>query len=165
MIKSIKNIFGLKSEFERLKWNDLRVIRTAWTVEDMNEAIEMGFTLHFVDYVQNPKIHSKLMLLKDAVTGKFKTTSDFRMKNNGDVLVKFYHYYPLKTTLPFAAYILPSDAQAGEYFVISHVIEDLVEGHWNQGDVLPLVMCKAKWTGDKFIYDYDPKDTKKTFIG
>ena len=57
MIKSIKNIFGLKSEFERLQWNDLRVIRTAWTVEDMNEAIEMGFTLHFVDYVQNPKIH------------------------------------------------------------------------------------------------------------
>ena len=70
MIKSIKNIFGLKSEFERLQWNDLRVIRTAWTVEYMNEAIEMGFTLHFVDYVQNPKIHSKLMLLKDAVTGK-----------------------------------------------------------------------------------------------
>jgi len=159
-MKRLKKLLGIKSEFENQEWNDLRIIKTAWTIDN-------DFDLHFVDYNQNPQVNRKLLVFKEKDTGKISFHSDYRLLiKSGDILIKIYDgNFPLKTILPFAAYILPKDIKINEYVVIAHVIEDLVEGYWNQGDTVLLTMCMARWTGDKFIYDYDPKQTKKEFIG
>ena len=167
-MKRIKKLLGIKSEFEKQNWNDLRVIRTAWTVDEMNEALDSDFDLHFVDYHQNPQVNMKLLVVKDKETGKIGYHSDYRLlMTSGDILINtYYGNFPLKTTLPFAAYILPKDIKKNEYVVIGHVIEDLIEGYWNQGDTVLLTMCIARWTGNKFIYDHDPKQAKKNhFVG
>ena len=167
-MKRIKKLLGIKSEFEKQNSNDLRLIRTAWTLDDMNEALDSNFDLHFVDYHQNPQVNMKLLVVKDKDTGKIGYHSDYRLlMKSGDILINtYYGNFPLKTTLPFAAYILPKDIKKNEYVVIGHVIEDLIEGYWNQGDTVLLTMCMARWTGDKFIYDHDPKQAKKNhFVG
>lgn len=167
-MKRIKKLLGIKSEFEKQNWNDLRVIKIAWTEDEMNEALDNDFDLHFIDYHQNPQVNRKLLVVKENDTGRIRCCSDFRVLMKGDhTLIKtYYGNFPLKTTLPFAAYILPKDIKKNEYVVIEDVIEDLIEGYWNQGDTVLLTMCMARWTGDKFIYDHDLKQAKKNhFVG
>lgn len=171
-IKQIRFWLGIKTRFERQRDKDLRTIKTAWTEDEMNKAVDDGFNLHFVDYIPNyMKIHSKLLVFQNKETGKIRYGCDLRIhpglygKDKGEETYKLYSfYYPYKTTLPFAAYLLPPDIKKGEYVYLEGLIEDLIAGKWNQGDVLALYSCIAKWNGKKFIYDYNPKKAEKRFF-
>jgi hypothetical protein len=121
----------------------------------MNQAVDNGFKLHFVSYKENPEVYCKLIVITDPETGKICTSGDYRSISRAGL--SNFTIYPkgeLKTNLPFACYLLPLNLKIGEIVLIEEVIEELVGGYWNQGDVLRYESCLAIWNGKSFEYDY-----------
>ena len=145
----------MNKKFKAIDYDNARIIQTAWTIDDMNQAVDNGFKLHFVSYKENPEVYCKLIVITDPETGKISTSGDYRSISRAGL--SNFTIYPkgkLKTNLPFATYLLPTDLKVGEIVLIEEVIEELVGCYWNQGDVLRLETCLAIWDGKNFEYDY-----------
>lgn len=160
----------MKKKFKVEDYNSIKRIQTAWTIDDMNKAVDDGFKLHIVDYKENPEVFCKVILLKDPVTGKINTSGDYRSIIRGNYKsspanFKIYPTGKLKTNLPFGAYLLPPNLKLGEIVLIEEIIEELVGGYWNQGDVLRQETCLAIWDGEKFEYNYVKPPTVCNVVG
>ena len=80
----------MNKKFNVGNYDNARIIQTAWTIDDMNQAVDNGFKLHFVSYKENPEVYCKLIVITDPETGKISTSGDYRSISRGRPL-KFYN--------------------------------------------------------------------------
>ena len=68
--------------------------------------------------------------------------------------------HPIKSTFPFAAYLVPKDISHGSKVYVPDIIENFIESRWNQGDVYRLNDGFGIFTGDDIVFDYptDPDE-------
>ena len=127
-----------------------RHIKTARSVEDINNAAKHGFRPIIRQVVRNPEITAKFQVIQNHSTGEMRHLADYRSHFDPaewGVVIPWTDYYPYAWKMPFAAYLVPADIQAGEVVVLDDVIEDVVGMRWNQGSNFRLESCKARWTG------------------
>ena len=148
-----------------------RVVRTARTLEEINQGAKDGY-LPLVKKVEpSKKIKSKYCIYQNVLSGEIVEVNDFRSvhqfesNREWNMVIDWTFYYPYKYERPYSAYLVPSDIEVGEIVILQDVIEDLVEMRFNQGDVYRLESCKATWNGTDFVLDYDPKKDISIAIG
>lgn len=134
---------------------DLRVIRTARTEDEINQAARSGYFPLVKKVTPSEKIRSKFAVYQNPDSGEISVVGDYRAGGNGDEVIGFTFYYPHSFPSPFAAYLIPSDLEIGEVVILEDLIEDLVGSSWNQGDTYRLKSCKAEWDGKDFIIHHD----------
>ena len=133
---------------------DLRVIRTARTEQDINQAARDGYRPLIRLVAPDPAIHSKFCVYQHRTTGEIFVSGDFRSgppSRDYDEVIEWSHYYPYSFPAPFAAYLIPADIEVGERVFIEDLIEDLIGEKWNQGDVYRLHSTEAVWNGSDLI--------------
>ncbi len=133
----------------------IRVIRTARTEEDINQAAREGYFPLVKKVSPSPEIRSKFAVYQNPKTGEISVVGDYRAARGGDEVIEFTFYYPHNFPSPFAAYLIPPGLQIGEVVILEDLIDDLIGGRWNQGDVYRLKSCEAEWNGKDFIIHYD----------
>jgi hypothetical protein len=143
-----------------------RVIKTARTLEDINDAATRGMRPLIKAATPSEKIFSRVMIFQDPKTGEIEEGGDFRYWPEGKEQVLSVEYYPYSFPRPYAAYLLPPDLKLGEVVWLEDLIEDLVASRWNQGPTTRLESCEAIWNGEDFELKYEelPDDTC-TMIG
>jgi hypothetical protein len=146
----------------------LRRIKTARTEKAINAAAKDGFRPLLKLVKPSHEIKSKIRVCQNKNTGEISLQGDYRWNTNDpdwDVVIDWIFFYPHAWPSPFAAYLIPPDINIDEIVVLEDLIEDLVGASWNQGDVYRLRSCKARWTGNDFILDYDPERSPNHFLG
>lgn len=138
--------------------NNLRVIRTARTEDEINAGARAGFFPLLKKVEPSPKIRSKYAVFQDPETGEVSVASDLRRTRGRIPAIGFTFYYPHHFPSPFAAYLIPADLQVGEKVILEDVIEDLVGQRWGQGDVYRLASSEAEWDGEDFIIQENNSD-------
>lgn len=138
----------------------LRVIQTARTVDEMNQAARNGYRPLVKPVIPSAKIRSKFAVYQDPETGEISMGSDYRFNGGRVPVITFSWFYPYTFPNPFAAYLIPPDLQIGEIVILADLIEDIEGIRWNQGDVYRLASCEAEWTGDDFILLHDDSKTE-----
>lgn len=137
----------LKSRSEDM---GLRHIKTARSVEEMNDAAKRGFRPILRQVVQNPEIRARFQVIQNHSTGEVRHLGDYRSRFDAaewGVVIPWTDYYPYSWKVPFAAYLIPADIAAGDVVMLDDVIEDVIGLRWNQGSNFRLESCKARWTG------------------
>ena len=71
-------------------------------------------------------------------------------------------WYPIKSTSPFAAYLVPQKTEVGERVFVPDIIENFVASRWNQGDVYRLEKGFGIFTGEDIEFNY-PTDLVATY--
>lgn len=128
----------------------LRHIKTARSIDEMNNAAKRGFRPIIRQVMPNPEIKGKFQVIQNHSTGEVRQLGDYRSRFDRDewgVVIPWADYYPYTWEMPFAAYLIPADIQVGEVVVLDDLIEDVVGMRWNQGSNFRLESCKARWTG------------------
>lgn len=156
--------------FEEFKSSSkgLRIIKTARDEKSINEAAKSGFFPLIKKVEPNYNIRSKYALGQDKESGEIKVIYDFRQsfqenrptytslfeeeksdtnRKNFEEIIDWTYYYPHNFPSPFAAYLIPKDIQIGERVFLEDLIEDYIEGFWNQGNVFRLKNSEAIWNG------------------
>lgn len=131
-----------------------RIIETAWTVEEINEAANNGSYPLIKEHIPNSKIKSKLALYQNKTNGTIKVIGDYREitlieKINYELVIDWKYIYPYCFN-PFGAYLIPKDITIGEQVYLIDLIEDLIESIWNQGSAFRLQSALAIWNGKDF---------------
>ena len=135
------------------------IIKTARSIEAINDAVDEGFIPLIQKVVPSEKIYVKEVLIRNKKTGKYKTmiynyyavivsTSD-----DNEVVMKTT-FYPYQFPLPYAAYLIPHDLQKGERVILEDLIEDIVGASY-AGCKYRQDSAEAIWNGEKFIVDMD----------
>lgn len=141
---------------------NLRTIKTARTLEAINNAAQNGFWPLVKPVIPSPEIKSKFAVLQNKNTGTVEVIADFRADHQTGSLEKvidFTFYYPHQFPSPYAAYLIPDDLKKGESVWLEDLIEDVIGHSWNQGDTYRLPSCEAVWNGNEFIIKYErPSD-------
>lgn len=148
--------------------NTLRRIKTARTEKAINAAAKIGLRPLVKPVKPSHEIQSKIRICQNKQTGEIAIQGDYRAifdDSVWEVVVNWMFFYPHAWPSPFAAYLIPPDIKVDEIVILEDLIEDLVGSSWNQGDVYRLRSCKAKWTGNDFILDYDPERSQSFFVG
>ena len=148
---------------------DLRVIATARTEEEINKAAKKGYFPLVRKVEASKNIRSKYAIFQHKVTGEIKISGDFRFdySNHEDYkkVVDWTWYYPYSFPSPYAAYLIPKGLNPGQKVWIEDLIEDLVGSHWNQGNTSRLKSCEGIWTGGDLEINYDPMNNVANLIG
>ena len=143
---------------EKPRDRDLRVIKTARGIDDINHAVTEGLTPLIKEVMQDERIYVKDVLIRDKITGKFETMADnfyavaYGTSENKEIVMRSKKYYPYQFPLPFAAYLIPDDLKKGEKVFIEDVIEDIIEGIHSRG-TYRLNRAEAVWNGKDFDID------------
>jgi len=103
----------------------------------------------------NPDIRSKIGVFQDRESQRVEFSGDYRY-NEGEEAIGFFYYDPDDHGLPVAAYLVPKDIQVGEIVYIPDLIENIVDGKWNQGDVYRKQSARATWNGEDFDIVQEP---------
>ena len=137
-----------------------RIIKTARELKAINQAVKNGFSPLLKQVRKSDKIARKYAVLQNKITGEIEEIGDFRVGSykhpNFEVIIDWTYYYPHNFPSPYAAYLVPPDIEIGEKVWIEDLIEDMVGGVWNQGDVYRLESAEAIWDGKDFQIEYDP---------
>ena len=126
----------------------LRIIKTARTERSINRAAQEGFWPLVKKVERDPEISSKFAVFQHRETGRIEVIGDFRSHldpNEYEAVIGWSDFYPYVTDKPFAAYLIPPDLEVGERVYVEDLIEDFVDGRWNQGDVYRLAEAAAIW--------------------
>ncbi len=127
-----------------------RIVKTARTLEEINEAARKGFR-PLVKAVQPGKdIHHMVAVFQDPETGEIELSGDVRSGGRGERVIDYTLYYPYHFQNPFAAYLLPRDLAVGEEVWLDDLIEDVVAVWGNQGYQPRLEAGPAVWNGADF---------------
>ena len=148
----------------------LRQIKTARTLEEINDAAKKGFWPLVRKVEPSKEIRTKFKLIQHKQTGELKLLGDFREDFNKEeaeyqTVMDWTFYYPHSFPSPFAAYLIPDDLHVGETVFIQDLIEDHVESKWNQGDSFRMKSCRAVWNGKDFDIQFDGKKDQISYIG
>lgn len=159
-------------DFRERNVNNLRVIKTARSVEEMNEAAENGLRPWIQKLEPSSEITSKYAVVQNRKTGRVHYLGDYRSleykdRENFDLLIPWTRHYPYKFDLPFAAYLIPEDLEINEHVYLDDLIEDIVGSTWNQGDCFRLAHCEAIWKGWSrgFHILFNPRIDRNDLIG
>lgn len=147
--------------------SNLRVVKTARTVEAINAAAKEGFRPLVRAVDRSPDIHNMVAVYQHRETGEIELSGDCRWEP-GDAYARVLPhrtYYPYHFPEPFAAYLLPPDLHEGERVWLDDIIEDIVSVYGNQGWHPRLEACEAVWTKGDFKIDFDPKKDAPRLIG
>jgi hypothetical protein len=148
-----------------------RVVRTARTLEEINQGAKDGYIPLVKKVEPSNKIKSKYCIYQNILSDEIVEVNDFRsvheFESNREwrMVIDWTFYYPYKYERPYSAYLVPSDIQVGEKVILQDIIEDLVEMSSNQGNVYRLESCIATWNGTDFVFDYDPVKDISFVIG
>ena len=148
----------------------LRQIKTARTLEEINDAAKKGFWPLVRKVEPSKEIRTKFKLIQHKQTGELKLLGDFREDFNlkeaeYQTVMDWTFYYPHCFPAPFAAYLIPDDIHVGETVFIQDLIEDHVESKWNQGDSFRMKSCRAVWNGRDLILQLPPDRAYNTLVG
>jgi hypothetical protein len=156
---------------------ELRVIKTARCIEDINKAADMGF----IPLVKKLKPLKKLFrttgVFRNKKTNKIEEAEDYVVyeqygnitsyedENEWELVVPFHSYYPYKFDSQYAAYLIPHDIEKGEKVILEDLIEDYYGGSfWSHH--IRVESLQAIWAGEDFSILYDPKtDGMCTWVG
>ena len=133
----------------------LRVIQTARTEEDINEAARAGFFPLVKAISSKSEVRAIFAVYQNPQSGEITVAKNLRVRglNPEDQVIGFTTYYPHHFPNPFAAYLVPADLAVGEVVILEDLIEDLVGGRTNQGVVYRLEWSEATWDGQDFIIE------------
>ncbi len=141
-----------------------RVIKTARTTDEINEAARNGLWPVVLPVERNNRITSWVAVYQNPETGEIQTSGDMRWAPAGTRVVNV-RYYPHHFRNPFAAYLVPKDLPPGEEVWLEDVIEDVV-GIWgNQGHTYRLESAPARWDGTRFEILFDSERDAERWIG
>ena len=149
----------------------IRVIKTARTLEAINQATKNGFEPLVKKVVPSDKIYTKYCVYQNLVSGEIHEINDFRevdyfeKKIHYKLVIDWTNYYPYIFENPYAAYLIPLDIVVGERVFLEDLIEDLVGMSWNQGNSYRLETCEAIWNGEDFELDYNPDTSISYTVG
>lgn len=149
----------------------LRVIKTARTVKEINEAAKNGFKPLLKKIEPLDSIQTKYWVLQHIKTNEIAYVGDaralFRLEKSGDykVVIERTWHYPYQWPNPFAAYLIPEDIKTSERVFLEDLIEDYIGLSWNQGDVFRLLTCEAIWNGTDLEIQYDPSIRHPRIMG
>jgi hypothetical protein len=146
---------------------ELRIIKTARGIEDINKAADMGF----IPLVKKLKPLKKLFrttgIFRNKKTNKIEEAEDYVVyeqygnitsyedENEWELVVPFHSYYPYKFD-QHAAYLIPHDIEKGEKVILEDLIEDYYGGSfWSHH--IRVESLQAIWAGEDFSILYDPK--------
>ena len=145
----------------------LRVIKTARSIEEMNDAVSEGYRPLIRQVKPSKKIHNMIAVYQHNETGEVMVIGDCRaMPSEGYTMVlDFFNYYQYSFPEPFAAYLIPNDLENGETVWLDDLIEDVVAVFGNQGWNPRLESCEAIWLNKDFKILFDPKKDAPVLIG
>jgi hypothetical protein len=144
---------------------DRRIIKTARTVEAINDAARKGFRPLIKPVKANPKITAMVAVFQDPKTGEIEVVGDTRGQPDGDCVIDYTIYYPYAFPEPFAAYLIPKDLAVNEEVWIEDIIEDIVAIWGNQNQVPRLQAAPALWNGKDFFILFDPDKDAPVYLG
>jgi hypothetical protein len=138
--------------------SNLRIIKTARTLNAINMAAESGFFPLIKLLNRNPQITSKLAIFQHKTKHTIQVISDSRetiFRNYSDdspytLIVNWTPYYPYLFESPYAAYLIPPDIKLNETVYIEDLIEDIVGAVWAQGCAYRQIGGIATWDGENF---------------
>jgi hypothetical protein len=140
----------------------LRLIRTGRHLEAINEAVAAGHAALFRPVVPDPRIRSKFGIVRNTGTGHFLYCQDLNAPwpfgdpaAGMEVVLDLQWYYPHRFP-PYAAYLLPNDLKEGEHVWLEDLVEDVIAGYSDQGDVFRLMACEAIWRNGDFELQCQP---------
>lgn len=142
-----------------------RVIRTARTVDDINEAARSGLRPLVKPVTPSGDISSMVAVFQNPHTGEIELSGDMRWEPKGRMVMNYTYYYPYHFPNPFAAYLLPPDLAVGEEVWLEDLIEDLVATWGNQGYQPRLAAAAATWNGADFVIQFDSDSDADSWIG
>jgi hypothetical protein len=132
--------------------NGLRVIKTAKTIEEINNATKEACWPLIKQVVPSHQISHKLCIIQNRKTGEVKPVVDRRTMikqihgEDWEVVLPFFSYYPHAFPNPYAAYLIPKDIAVDEKVFVEEVIEDILNFSW-QGNGIRLKSAEAIWDG------------------
>lgn len=146
---------------------DLRIIKTARTMETINEAARQGFRPLIKKVEPSPEIHYMVAVFQHRRTGEIELSGDCRevFGEEYEMVVPYQTYYPYQFPSPFAAYLLPKDLIEGERVWIEDVIEDIIAVFGNQCYQPRLESCEAIWKDGDFEILFDPEEDAHHWVG
>jgi hypothetical protein len=157
--------------FEGDNESKYRIVRTARTLDEINQGAKDGYMPLVKKVEPSKKIKSKYCIYQNVLSGEIVEVNDFRSvyefesNREWNMVIDWTFYYPYKYERPYSAYLVPSDIHVGEKVILQDIIEDLVEMSSNQGNVYRLESCIATWNGTDFVFDYDPVKDISFVIG
>ena len=155
--EEIKNI----QEKEREYKNSMRVIKTARTETEINDAVEKGYRPLIKEVIPSDEIRVMYALERDLETGKVSILQDsweiYAHHEGTERVIDKVYYYPYQFPSPFAAYLVPPDIAIRETVILEDLIEDIV-GARHKMHTYRLASAEAVWNGEKFIVQRDSYD-------
>ena len=152
--EEIKNIQQKVIEYKKSK----RVIKTARTETEINDAIALGYTALIKEVVPSDEIRVMYSLERNLKTGEVSILQDsweiYTHRNGTERVIDKVYYYPYQFPSPFAAYLVPQDIVVGEMVILEDLIEDIV-GARHKMHTYRLASAEAMWDGERFIIDHD----------
>lgn len=156
---------------------ELRVIKTARCIEDINKAADMGFIPLVKKLKPLKKLFRTIGIFRNKKTNKIEEAEDYVVyeqygnitsyedENEWELVVPFHSYYPYKFDSQYAAYLIPHDIEKGEKVILEDLIEDYYGGSfWSHH--IRVESLQAIWAGEDFSILYDPKtDGVCTWVG
>ena len=124
--KKVKNPIGL------------RIAQTVYTVKELNEAQHVGKICILRQRFRNPALEQRNLLLRNRKDFRYEVVPDRTFfsqhsgvqeypENDWELMFEYVSYSrSWRRDYSWGAYVLPSDAQCGESFLITDLIEDLL---------------------------------------
>ena len=139
-------------------------IRTARTVEEIQQASRDGNRISIVTLRKNKRLYSELLIVRDRVTGQASVKYPNHRLPTLDHIDQTVKYYPYVHQLPIAAYVIPHDVAPMTIVWVKDVIEDLV-GSYGPAGASRLDSCAGVWTGESIRLLFDEKRDASIYVG
>jgi hypothetical protein len=152
---------------------ELRIIKTARTVDSINQAAKEGFRPIVKRVEPSDRIKSQYAVMQNKTTKEITIIGDRRSvkfdyrllpSDNFEMILDWSYYYPYTFESPIAAYLVPEDIEVGERVMLEDLIEDIPRSG-GQGNVLRLNSCEAIWNSEEFEIKIEPKRSGVRVIG
>ena len=140
---------------ENLSRGNRRVIKTARTLEGINQAARQGYWPLVKAVNPSEHIYSTFGVFQNSKTGQIELSADLRLELQGKKVIDYARHYPYSFPSPFAAYLIPKDLGKGEEVWLEDLIEDIVATQHAQHR-LRLADAPAIWNGSDFEIQFTP---------
>ena len=148
----------------QINTENLRIVETVDSEDDLNKAIENGHVTLFRKIERNPKLYSRCLLLRNYRSGLYQEvpSRSFYSRRAGkqefpesewECMHRYDHYHRhRRADKAWAAYVLPLLPVVGERFYIEDIIEDIfVQGFWYKP--ISADNAEAVWNGQDLEID------------
>lgn len=141
--------------YEGLTQSGLPIIQTARSLAAIEDGVLRGYRPLFVKADYASKVGRKFWVSLPPQSGELIYGSDFRcmvmppsLKANKNWPSIFVNHDSERPPSPLAAYMIPEELNPGDRVFVADIIEEIIEGTWNQGDSWRMKSGEAIWTGE-----------------